>query len=129
MDVYMIRANSLYGRENGIDEAFIRERMAPILNTANLPVALDLGGATWKNAGRKNGTLDQELEVIAALRAAAIQIRCVSLQSVLSKPLFDKDTGKRIQYSIVSIPWTNGIRMCWTISGSSSNVFQGLELA
>lgn len=98
MDVYMIRANSLDSRENAIDEEFIREKMAPVLKAANLPVAIDFGGATWRNAGRKQNMLQRELNLVGIILEAGIQIRCGSLQSVLSKPLFDENSGKRILY-------------------------------
>jgi hypothetical protein len=100
MDVYMIRANALDGRKNPGDADFIRSKMAPVLKAANLPVAIDAGGATWRNAGRKRDSIAQELELIRVLREAGVVVRCISLQSVLSKPLFDEETGRRMPYSM-----------------------------
>jgi N-acetylglucosamine-6-sulfatase len=98
MDVYMIRANSLLKPDNEIDENFIRNTMAPLLKAADLPLAIDAGGATFRGAGHKRDTMERELELFAMLQDAGIKIRSVSLQSVLSKPLIE--ARRKIPYSM-----------------------------
>jgi hypothetical protein len=86
MDVYMIRAISLKVENNQISKRFIQKTMAPALK--GIPVALDAGSATFRNAGRKEGNLEEDIPLIKTMLDAGIEIRSISLQSILSKPLF-----------------------------------------
>ena len=88
MDVYMIRSVSLKQKNNQISNHFIRETMAPVLKKAGIPVVLDVGSATFRHAGRKKDVLEQDIPLIKTMIDAGITIRSISLQSVLSKPLF-----------------------------------------
>ena len=88
MDVYMIRNNSLKRENNQISKRFIRETMAPVLKEAGIPVALDCTSATFLNAGPKKNVLEEDISLIKTMLDAGIEIRSISLQSILSKPLF-----------------------------------------
>ena len=48
--------------------------MAPVLKEAGIPVALDAGSATFRNAGRKEGYLEEDIPLIKTMLDAGIKV-------------------------------------------------------
>lgn len=97
IDVYFIRANTLTARKNGITDEFLRRYFVPVLRRSRISIALDVQGGTWMSASKsQTGTVKREIELIRKLRKYGGDVRYLSLQSVLSKPL--KVKGKTKPY-------------------------------
>jgi hypothetical protein len=89
LSTYMFRANIL-GERTGVDDAFLKQQVLPLLRQSGVGIALDVGGATWKGFGNRDALVESELDLIARIQRLGGEVRYVSLQSILSKKLFDK---------------------------------------
>lgn len=88
VDVYFMRANTLTAKKNGITEAWLAKHFVPVLKKAKIPIALDVTGATWMTASkRQEGVVRKEIKLIHTLTKLGGDVQYLSLQSVLSKPL------------------------------------------
>ena len=95
MDVYFMRANTLMARKNDITDDFLRRHFVPVLRRSRIAIALDVQGGTWMSASKQqSGTVKREIELIRKLRKYGGDVRYLSLQSVLSKPLRAKGKTK-----------------------------------
>lgn len=95
IDVYMIRANVL----TQFDENFYKKIFKPFLDNYKIKLAIDVGGATWTQYGNRMRIKEEELNLFKRLKEYNIIPCCIILQSVLDKPLKERD-GKEIDYPI-----------------------------
>lgn len=88
IDVYFVRANTLAAKKNDLNEEFLRKHFIPVLKKSGIPIALDVQGATWMSAsGKQSVGVEREINLIRTLKKHGGDVRYLSLQSVLSKPL------------------------------------------
>jgi hypothetical protein len=85
--VYMVRTNVLFDGRHGISEEFLRDHFFPVLAASRIRFALDAGGATWMTQPGRARLLPRELELVRRIERLGGKVCCISLQSVLSKPL------------------------------------------
>jgi hypothetical protein len=86
----MFRANIFSDKAAGLDDAFLKKQVLPLLRQSGISIALDVGGATWKGYGNRDTLVESELRLIERINRLGGDVRYVSLQSILSKKLFDK---------------------------------------
>lgn len=87
MDVYLIRANSLYMKKNGLTHYFIKNKMLKVLKKNHVKFALNVRGATLSNQNKQWKKIrSKEIELIHALEGMGAHIDSINFQSALSKP-------------------------------------------
>ncbi|HBJ34077.1 MAG TPA: hypothetical protein DDZ51_04800 [Planctomycetaceae bacterium] len=91
IDTIYLTENSLRNVENGITDSVLQGTIAPVLNAHQVDVAINSGAATWLGyrAAMTGRTREQLLvghfDYIERLQSLGLQVKHVSLQSVLSR--------------------------------------------
>ncbi|AKF25722.1 hypothetical protein YH65_10240 [Sulfurovum lithotrophicum] len=86
MDVYLVRANALYIRKNGLTDYFLKNKMLKVLKDSKIKLALNVRGATLTQTSRKREKIrTKEIKLIEKLESMGIHIDSINFQSALSK--------------------------------------------
>lgn len=86
MDVYLIRANALYMRKNGLTDYFLKHKMFKTLKASHIKLALDVRGATLTQMSDKRKKIrTKELKLIEKIESMGMHIDSINFQSALSK--------------------------------------------
>lgn len=98
MHVFYLRS-ATYKKHLQNNDAILTE-MAVLFAQHNIALAIDDTSATWANAPHRNAdlTFQSSIEMISHLKSSGFNLRYVSLQSVLSKPLKNAN-GEVLDYS------------------------------
>jgi len=101
MDVYLIRANSLYIKNNQVTNYFIKNKILKLLKKYKIKLALDVRGATLRHASQKRKEiLTKELKLIENIQRLGGNIDSINFQSPLSKSIERvKNRGKEYTFS------------------------------
>lgn len=97
--VYQLRSTSLRDPANDLSDAFLRDAFLPVLDAANIALALNVVGAMGVTcAAGKETTMAAEIAQIERIGRLGGRVAYLSLQSVLSKPTdvcpgYGRDTG------------------------------------
>ncbi len=86
MNVYMLRLNSLYSKQNHISDYFIKYKFYRTLKSHNVKLALNVRGATLTNLNSKTkqGYI-KELNMIDKLYRMGVKVDYIYFQSALSR--------------------------------------------
>lgn len=98
MDVFYLRSAS-FQKYLSNNPAF-SEELASLLAKYGIPLAIDETAATWANSGlaSRDPHFSSSLTMLNELFESGFDVRYISLQSVLSKPLKDS-SGDNIDYT------------------------------
>ncbi len=97
MDVFYLRSTS-YQKYLSTNPAFTKE-LASLFSQHNISLAIDETAATWAHSGinNRNTLFTESLDMLDDLTNAGFNLRYISLQSVLSKPIKNSD-GNIVDY-------------------------------
>ncbi len=90
IDTLMIRENS-WRNVDGVTRAEVQNKISPVLDASQVDVAVDTGAATWLHRRMQNNsltasqTLQPHFDWLQTLIDDGLQVKTVTLQSVLSK--------------------------------------------